>query len=260
MSDAQRTYATAKHPTIEALVMGLYRYKKREDALARFQHIADNFVLSKEQPGSTEEKPAMVLWIKGFDVKPDEEKKGFTGHFALMEVSKRKDGLFTLTATRVDKPITQHPQKKRLQSKHPNWGHPIMRAVKKKKLYATIDAAYAELEALHVEYPDVSIPGPNKLYIIVYEKREGIKQPTHKIALEIKATPEGKFFIESRDNEKASKPASKQAPGTAADAPATAEEAKPQAGRFTANELLRKKKRIAKGKGDPRQIKKPASE
>jgi hypothetical protein len=253
MNDSQRSYATAKHPTIEALVLGLYRYKDRADVLARFNHIGAHFVLSKDQPKSSSENPLLLLWIKGFGVTPEEEKQGYTGHFAQVEIATVKDGLFTLTASRIDKPITQHPQKKRLQSKHPNWGHPIMRAVKKKKLYPTVEAAYAELELLHIEYPDVSIPGPNKLYIIVYEKREGVKQPTHKIALEVK-NEGSKFFIESRDNEKTAAPASKQPPSREA-TPETE-----QKGEFTAREALRKKKRAMKRKrSDPRVSKKTSA-
>jgi hypothetical protein len=270
MSDSQRKYATAQHPTIEALIHGLYKYADRKQALSRFKNITGNFVLSKDQPESTADDPVVHFWIKGFGVTPEEETQGYTGHFCEMRLGVNDKGQHTLTATKVDKPIANHPQKKRLQSKHPNWGHPVMRAVKKGKLYDSLDAATSELELLHVEFPEVSIPGINKLYIILYEKREGIKQPTRKIALELEAR-EDKFIILCRDNEKgAAPPASKQPPsatdaGAAPVRPANvtgplAKETPKQVGSFTAQELLRKKKRAMKRKkSDPRISKKIAT-
>lgn len=206
MSDKERKYATAKHPSIEALVHGLYRYKEKKQALDRLKQIRTHFVLSKEQPPSTADDPKLLLWIKGFEVTPEEEQQGYTGHFALVSITTIKSGIFTLKAEKQVTPVQSHPQKKRLQSKHPNWGHPVMRAVKKQKLYKTIEAANAELELLHTEFPEVSIPGQGKLFIIIYEKREGIAKPTHKIALEIQAQTGGGFRITHRENEKTAVP------------------------------------------------------
>lgn len=243
MSSKTRKYATATHPTIEALIHTLYRYPTPEKARERFDHLCKHFVLSKEQPESTPESPAAQMWIKGFAVTEDEAAKGFTGQFAEIRIVQTEKGQYTLTATRVEKPISSHPQKKRLVSKHPNWGHPVMRAVKKQKRYETLEEATAELELLHSEFPDVSIPGVNKLYIIIYEKREGIARPTHKIALELKPHTEGGFVISWRDNEKPAKPKSKLPPGEQAtgDKPA----APSQQGYFTSMVSLRKKKRGA---------------
>jgi hypothetical protein len=246
MSDATRKYATIKHPTIEALVGGHYRYKDRAQALARFTSITGNFVLSKEQPVTTKADPATILWIKGFDVTEAEATVGFTGHFAEMRITKREDGIFTLTASKIEKPLAVHPQKKRPSAKHPNWGHPVMRAVKRRKTYATIEDAQAELELLHLEFPEVTIPGGAKLYIIIYEKRPGVTRPTHKIALEIETNPEGGFLITSRDNEKTAVPRSK-AP---ASLPRAEKPAEKPAGHFANTVLLNRKKR-RKNSGRP---------
>ena len=255
MSDAQRKYATIKHPTIEALVHHLYKYVDRKQAVARFKNIAENFVMSKDTPESTAADPLARFWIKGFGLTPEEEAQGYTGHFCDMRIAQNEEGHFTLSATKVDIPVTKHPQKKRLQSKHPNWGHPVMRAVKKGKIYDSLEAAAAELELLHLEFPEVSIPGVNKLYLIIYEKREGIKQPTRKIALELIAKDAG-FTIVAKDNEKSAKPESKQPPAAATPEvaamasrlPPGQREAVKQVGAFTAQELLRKKKRAMKRK------------
>jgi hypothetical protein len=202
MAIPNRKYATVLHPTIAALVGGHYRYKEKAQALSRFKHIAEHFVLSKEQLQSSKDHPVVIFWIKGFALDETQEIAGFTGNFARMEVVTLDNGLFTLTATKVERPLASHPQKKRPTSKHPNWGHPVMRAIKRAKPYATIQDAQSELELLHLEFPEVSIPGQGKLYIIVYEKREGIKQPTHKMVIEIAVRPEGGFILIARDNDK----------------------------------------------------------
>lgn len=240
MSDKQRKYATANHPTIEALVHGLYRYKDRAQAVARLKHIATHFVLSKEQPDAKPDEPAALMWIKGFGVTEAEAEQGYTGHFAQVGIVTLPNGMFSLMAVKIERPINTHPQKKRLASKHPNWGHPVMRAVKKQKVYKTLEAANSELELLHTEFPEVSIPGQGKLYIIIYEKREGIARPTHKIALELKTHPEGGFVITWRDNEKQPKRSLAQPEAELADAPDADEKTD---GQFAANEALRKLKR-----------------
>ncbi len=252
MSTTTRKYATIKHPTIEALVGGHYKYKEHKQAVARFKSIAEYFVLSKEQPEKIDE-PVVVFWIKGFDVTEKDEAAGFSGQFCEMRIKQLKNGIFTLTATKIERPLAGHPQKKRPTSKHPNWGHPVMRAVKKKKKYDTIEAAQAELELLHLEYPEVSIPGQGKLYIIIYEKREGIARPTHKIALEIQLDKEdSKFYISSRDNEKQAKPKIK--PQVAEDAAPEAtdddaeEKAKPG---YFANKVMLNKTKRRKNAGRP---------
>lgn len=274
MSDAERKYATVQHPTIEALVHGLYKYVARKDAVSRLENIRGNFVMSKDTPPSTKEEPVAVFWIRGYGVTEADLKNGFTGHFCRMEITTNSKGQFTLAASKVEVPLAKHPQKKRAQSTHPNWGHPVMRAIKKGKVYPTLEAAAAELELLHLEYPEVSIPGVNKLYLIIYEKREGVKQPTRKVALELSAKDAG-FTILCKDNEKGgAKPTSKQQP-VASDAPRSEaqvlaahniarlppgqKEAQKPVGGFSAQELLRKKKRAMKRKkSDPRISKKIA--
>ena len=256
MSTATRKYATIKHPTIEALVGGHYRYKERAQALARFSGIAENFVLSKEQPETAKKDPAVIFWIKGFALDEAETTQGFTGHFAEMRLVKREDGLFTLTATKIDKPLSVHPQKKRPVTKHPNWGHPVMRAVKRHKAYATLEEAQAELEQLHLEFPEVSIPGGAKLYIIVYEKREAIARPTHKMVLEIVLRPEGGFIITARDNEKATKPQARLSTEVSGNKEKTTVG---EPGHFANKVLLNRKKR-RKNTGRPVTGMKPAEE
>lgn len=250
----ERTYATIKHPTVEALVHGLYKYVDRQQAIARLEGIRSNFVMSKDSQATDAQNPSALFWIKGYGLNEAELTAGFTGHFCRMEIATNAKGQFTLSATKVEVPLEKHPQKKRVAAKHPNWGHPVMRSIKKGKVYPTLDAAANELELLHLEYPQVSIPGVNKLYLIIYEKREGIKQPTRKIALELTARDAG-FIIVCKDNEKTSKvPASKQPPAAigSASTPTSQKETIKPVGGFSAQELLRKNKRAMKRKkSDP---------
>ena len=236
MSDPGRKYATLRHPTIEAVVGGHYRYKEKAHAIARLNSIRDHFILSKEQPASTSANPVIVLWIKGYAVTEAEAQEGYTGHFAQMQLAKRKDGTFTLSATKLTKPLTNHPQKKRPAAKHPNWGHPIMRAVKRGKLYTTLEAAQEELDRLHLEFPEVTIPGNGKLYLIIYEKRPGIARPTHKIALTIEAAGGGGFCLIHRENEKKQSASPKAVTKEAVEAPA-------MPGHFASVEEVRKLQR-----------------
>lgn len=200
MSDKKRKYATAVHPSIEAVLGGLYRYKTREQAVERIKALAGHFVLSKEKP---EDPDSLLMWIKGFAVNEKDEKEGYTGHFALITIRETEEGKFSISATRVDKPLDIHPQKKRVLMRHPNWGHPILRASKRGRVYETMEEAQEELLRLHEEFPEVSIPGMGKLFIIVYGKKEGSKKPIHKVAIEIQSDKAGKgFLLVSRDNEK----------------------------------------------------------
>ncbi|MDX2095837.1 MAG: hypothetical protein SFW64_07880 [Alphaproteobacteria bacterium] len=224
-----RTYATLRHPTIEALVGGHYRYRELSAARARFDSITAHFICSKDLPEPPAEIAAALLWIKGFAVGESEAQAGYTGHFARMDIIRRPDGLFTLTARKLERPLATHPQRKRAAGKHPNMGHPVMRAIKKRKIYASIEAAQAELDLLHLDFPEVSIPGAGRLYIILYEKRAGSTRPTHKIAIEIEPHPQGGYLLAMRDNEKP--------------APASASPSAPPPGAFTAKVLLRQKKK-----------------
>lgn len=245
MSETQRKYATSHNPSIEAVVHRLYRFPTREQALERFYNIRSTFVLSKEQPESTPDDPELVLWIKGFSVTDAEAEKGFTGHFARVSIGTTDKGFYTLQAEKVERPLKTHPQKKRLVSQHPNWGHPVMRAVKKAKRYETIEAASAELELLHSEFSETTIPGQGKLFVIIYEKREGTPNPTHKIVLEIKAHAEGGFIIGWRSNEKTAIPKIKpqMLDGAAPESTATATAAPAKSGKFASMVTARRKSR-----------------
>jgi len=196
----QPKVATVKHPTIEAIVNEMFRCKTEKEALERLETVKSNFITSRHEPENYD-KPAAIIWIKGYDVTSDERKEGYLGNFALVTYKKVKgEDAYTLTATKLEAELSHHPQQKRKKRSMPDWGHPIMRAVRRQRIYNTIETAQAELEQLHNEFPNISIPNPGKLYIMVYSKAHG-EDPVQKYILEIKAAAEGGFFIEARENQ-----------------------------------------------------------
>lgn len=197
-TDKARRYATIMHPTIGAVVAGTYRFASEEQAKQQLQIFRDYFVLSRhqnEQAGDT----GLILWIKGYSITKEEKENGYTGNYALIATKKLPDGKHTLVATKLESELKFHPQRQRPKHKHPNWGHPIMRSVKKKRIYPTVEAAQKELQLLHEEYPQVTIPLTNKLYLILYSRQQN--PPAQKYVLEIKVADEGGFFIDAYANE-----------------------------------------------------------
>ena len=194
-----RKVAFAEHPLIEAIVKQLYRFSEDDQALRRMEQLRDNFEISSHQDG--EHGLEVRLWIKGFALSDDDNKKGFLGHFAKVHPRKVADGYIILHAEKEEVPLEKHPQKQRPKQKHPNWGHPILRGIEKHKLYDQLVEAQSELDKLHREFPDTSIPNVNKLHILVYSRDpQAGGNPTKKMTFEIKSTHEGKFEIISKDN------------------------------------------------------------
>src|SRR5690606_40674454 len=71
-------------------------------------------------------------------------------------------GVQTCALPICDVPLHKHPQRQRPKYTHRDWNHPIMRSVKAGRLYDSYEEVLGELETLHVEFPDVTIPGKEK--------------------------------------------------------------------------------------------------
>ncbi len=196
-ADGNKRLATEKHPTIEAVINGLFRFEKKEQAVQRLEAIKNYFVVSSKLPKDAGEN-VLKLWIRGFKIEPDEEKEGYLGNYAALKISETKDKKFTIIAEKQRIALKYHPQRKRPKRKHPDWGHPCMRIIKKKTVFETIEQAQKVLAQLHEEHPLVSIPAVGKLYVILYSK--AYNPPIKKFILEIKTAKEGGFYIESREN------------------------------------------------------------
>lgn len=196
----KKKIATVKNPVVQAVSQGLFRFENEEQAKDLFKRISNNFIISKEQDkdGST-----IRLWIKGFSITPEEKKEGFLGNYAVIKIEK-KDKKFTLTAEKQVVELKRHPQKIRPKQKHPDWGHPILRKVLKKKSYKTMEEAEKDIQRLHEEFPEISIPGGDKLYLMVYNKdlAKANNNPTQKIILKIHPLDTGEFVINYVENRK----------------------------------------------------------
>jgi hypothetical protein len=114
-----------------------------------------------------------------------------------------------------------------------------MRAVKKGAVFADIEEADAMLRQLHGEFPETTIPGPNKLLVMIYV-RENLKpseKPIQKWKFKIEALHEGGFKISYEPN--IYKPRIKV--GEESSTPVNSE--KTQTGYFTSLMALRKNKK-----------------
>lgn len=195
-----RHYATAMHPTIAAVITGSYRYANEQDAKEQLGIFKENFIVSRQQAGEGNEDHGVILWVKGFALTDQEKEEGYIGNFTVINTVKRKDGKYSLQAAKLESELKFHPQRKRHSHQHPNWGHPILRSIKKKRIYKTVEEAQLELDRLHSEYAKVSIPLPGKLYIIIYSGAQN--PPAQKFVMEIKLADQekGGFYIDAYEN------------------------------------------------------------
>jgi len=198
-----KKHATAVNPTINAVLKSLYRFANEQQAHDRIAQLKEHFVTSKLSTGENAPNTALI-WIRGYALTDAEIAEGYSGHYALISARKMGDK-YTLSALKIESELKFHPQKKRPKQKHPDWGHPILRDIKKKRVFASIEEASNELARLHEEFPEVSIPDENKLMIILYEKTPDTKSPVQKYKFAVAAIPEGGFFIDFKRNNKAVK-------------------------------------------------------
>ncbi|MET0156003.1 MAG: hypothetical protein ABW189_07885 [Rickettsiales bacterium] len=197
----RKIVATVKSPLIDASLHGRFRFKTRDEAVERIKDVADRFVKSSLTPEDRDD--ALILWVKGYDLTPDEEEKGCVGNYAFLYCEELTDGRFTLRAQKLEADPQSHPQRRRRKGKHPDWGYYVLRRIKKDWRYHSVEEAYADLLKLAEDFPQVSIPARNKLYTIIYQKPEdnnGI--PLYRAVLEIEPNGDkGGFCITCKENE-----------------------------------------------------------
>lgn len=203
-------YATMSNQLIQAIVGGHFRFASEVQAKTKLASLHEQFIHSSKRPEGLAPE-AVYLWIKGFGITEKDTKQGYKGNFAVVmfkpAAAKSAGGVvkYTLFAAKHDVELKQHPMQARKKTSHPNWGHPILKSIKKGKLYKSLKAAEADLQALHEEYPTTTIPLGNKLNVMVYSKKQGEEnpdvKPIKKHVLEIKHNTEGLFFIEISDKQ-----------------------------------------------------------
>lgn len=197
----RKRLATERHPTIEAILNDLFRFETEKQAQDRIDTIRDHFIISKKLPKDKDNPNTLKLWIRGYGINKDEEKKGYLGNYAAFRTVKLKDDKFTIRAEKQPIALKYHPQRKRPKRKHPDWGHPALRLVKKQVSFDTIEEANNILKQIHTEYPDISIPSVNKLFVIIYSKAENPEKPVQKYILEVKPAKGGGFYVDYKIND-----------------------------------------------------------
>jgi hypothetical protein len=188
--------ATERNPNIEAAIKGLFSFETKDQAIERLNSIEGNFIVSAKLP--KDDDNSIKLWIRGYQIDKEEEKKGFLGNFAKLSIAETKEGKFTIKGEKQKIALKYHPQRKRPKRKHPDWGHPCLRLVKKEHVFETIEEAQNLLNQIHEDHPEVTIPSVNKLFVIIYSK--ATKPPVTKYVFEIKAAKEGGYFIAYTEN------------------------------------------------------------
>ncbi|MDX1949074.1 MAG: hypothetical protein SFT90_01075 [Rickettsiales bacterium] len=191
----KKKFASANNPFFEAMINGVFVLSSQAEANQKLQDIKNNFIISAKN--SKDENGIIKLWLKNFSISEAEEKAGFLGNYANIKIVENKNK-FSLTLEKIDTELKFHPQRKRPNRKHPDWGHPCLRLVKKEKIFENLEDAQKVLQQLFDEFPLVSILNPSKLYIILYSKI--YQPPIKKFILEIKANKTGGFIIEYKEN------------------------------------------------------------
>lgn len=179
----------------------MYYFADKDKAIERLNKIRETFVGKRLEKDDAPTPDEYTLWIRGFGLS-DEEEFGYRGHYARLFVEKGKDNLWTIQAEKVDVPLHRHPQRQRPNFDHPDWNYPIMRSIKAGRVYDNYDQALGELETLHIDFPDVTIPGKGKLHLIVYEGKNA-DSFTKKYVLELKALDEERYTIIAREKDPA---------------------------------------------------------
>jgi hypothetical protein len=246
MGEKSKRYASVNNPTINAVVHELYCLPSEALAREKLEQIRSHFIISAKQLNNA--TPSVHLWIKAYDVKPEQEEQGVIGNFALLSYKKvdAASDKWLLYATRLDTPAQSHPQRAQVMRDNPNWGHPVMRSIRKVKKYTTLEEAQSELNLLHAQFPRVSIPNMGKLFIMIYCADRPAKSRMVKHILKIKLQPDATYIIECKENlPKEMRPKSNKKPKMPA---ANVKEPVEPKGFFTASVALR---RHVKGKPKP---------
>ncbi len=250
-SHKAKKLAVANAPTIEAVTGEMLRLANEQQAIEWLEALEKSFIVSKHQIDEKTKRKSLILWIRGYEVTKEEKEKGYLGNFAAITY-KPAANRWTLYPTKIFLDLAKHPQRKYVNdAKHPNWGHPILRTIKKKKTYSTVEEAEADLQKLHEQFPMASIPALKRFYLMIYSRENNSEKPINKYVFRIKVLPEGGFYIDYKINEykpklpiktdsKKAVVQTKEAVTSAVAQPQTPENPK---GFFASKEELRRKKK-----------------
>ena len=179
-----------------ALKEGTLRYSTLAQAQNELNSLKTQYITSrKSEPNKTS---FIIFWIYNYELTEEEIEQGYIGNFAKIMIKMLANKLYTLVIEKFPEEVRCHPQKKRdTHHLHPNFGHPIIRSVKKGKKYQNEKDAQYQLERLHIEHPSTIPATRNKLYLMIYSKCD--TPPIKKFILEVKYDGD-KFFLNLTEN------------------------------------------------------------
>lgn len=196
MDKEKLVIANTKSALIEAVITHSFRFADLTDAVAKIAFLKTHFITTPHfVPDSPEDA---VLWIKDYSLDAAEIEEGRTGNFAHVTWKQTPQGIFTLTAQKLDVPLEKHPQRK--TPNHPDWGHYLLRNIRKGKHYVTLDEANNALRHMAETYPKACVLATNKLHVKVYKSKGENKNALEPMTLEVITAPEGGFVITCTPN------------------------------------------------------------
>lgn len=193
----EKHYAHFEHETVQAMLHSLFRFQTAMQAQLVSNRFADEVILSPRM-SDPKDRRAIILWVRDLDVTEEQRQEGYLGNYAKISLLQLPNGKWTLSMTRIDMPLKRHPVKANLSRRYPNTGHPVIRGVERAKKYPTMQAANDVLMAMHEEFPEVSVPGVNRLRIKMYQKAEKGMNPVQRVELTVAKLDEGEYVIRMR--------------------------------------------------------------
>lgn len=195
----QRMYLNTNNNLVRKLLSGTYRYNTYDSACEMLKTIRENFVVSKKLVAyeDAEDPGQLIVWIRGFELTEDERNKGYVGNYVHVRITQEADHKFHISLRKMVTELSDHPQRRRPPSPMPDWGHPILRDVKKGRQYVDREEAERELSRLVHAFPDISrTEGPDRLRIMIWNS---VTKKPMKFILEVVDGNDGRFKISERE-------------------------------------------------------------
>lgn len=228
-----KNFVGLDEPAIEAITAGLFRFAKASQAVTILQRLSRKFTICDDQePIVASAPPTLKLWIHSFSLTEAEREKGYVGHFARLVITKLDSGKITIIAEKIQTPLNEHPIKNAPKRHNPNTGHPLVRAAARGKTFENIEQLRNALLQMHEEFPETTIPGQDKLYLMLYSRTS--KPPLRKMRLTIIPAESGGFKLALSEQSKRK---------TVKVVPTAPETPKAEEGKFASMVQLRRKGR-----------------
>ena len=197
MKSIKPHYAEIGFTTIHTLLENPIVYPDFAAAMKVLDRLRRRYILSKDLLPDPER--TLRLWIEGYDLSPADIAIGLVGNYADVAINEQADGHYTITFKKFER--DGHPRRVLPPRDHPNWGQPLLRAIKNKKAkYKFVTDAQGALKRYFEEYPAITyVRDKNSLFTIVWD---GIynPRPTKKFLLEVVEAGEDGFVIEANES------------------------------------------------------------